>query len=472
MPDLSCDVAIIGAGTAGLAAERSARRSGASTHLIDDGFSGTTCTTVGCMPSKLLIAAADAAHAVRQAEVFGIEARGPLIDGAAVMARLRRERDGFVESVKQSFRALPEGVALTGRARFIDRTTLDIGEGRRVSARAVVIATGAAPSEPEAFDAVKSHVLTNDTLFDLETLPQSVGVVGAGPLGLELAQALARLGVEVQVFDQSETLAVLSDPEVAKDLRRILEREFPIHLGVALSASLAEGGVQLAWAGDAPGEHRFDRILVAAGRPPRIEGLELTRTGVTLDAHGSPCFDPATLQCDGSSIFIAGDAAHDQPVLHVASEEGTIAGHNAASFPKVTPGRRTTPLAIMFTDPPLAVIGAKRQPADGNQVVGAASYEDQGRAKMTARNAGLVHVYADVADGRLTGASMVGPGVEHTAHLIAWSIQEGRTATEILDLPFYHPTYEEGLKPALRQICETIHAPTPADRDQGILPGS
>lgn len=469
---LTCDVAIIGAGTAGLAAERSARRRGARTLLIDDRFAGTTCATVGCMPSKLLIAAADAAHAVRRAHLFGIETSDPVIDDKAVLARLHSARDKFVAGVKASFGELPEGVAVKARAHFTGPTTLALDDGRSVSARAIVIATGSVTSIPPAFDPVRDRILTNETLFDLTELPRSVGVIGAGPLGLELAQALVRLGVEVMVFDQGSRFAALADAAVADNLRALLSREMPIHLGVTPVARAEGDGVMLSWTGESEGERRFDRLLLAAGRPPQVAGLGLEQAAIALDDHGTPCFDAHTMQCGDAPIFIAGDADHDRAVLHEASSEGTIAGRNAASFPEVTPGTRFVPFSIMFTDPPMAVIGTVPEPGELSHVVGCASYEDQGRAKVFARTGGLVHLYADRDGGRLIGASMVGPGVEHSAHLIAWAVQQRLTATEVLDLPFYHPTYEEGLKPALRSICQTVHAPTPPDRDDGVLPGS
>lgn len=471
MPELRCDVAIIGAGTAGLAAERSARGNGAKTLLIDDRFAGTTCASVGCMPSKLLIAAADAAHAVRRAGIFGIGAQDQVIDGVAVMARVRRERDKFVAGVKSSFERLPASVIVEGRARFVDRTTLELEDGRQISARAIVIATGAKTSIPDGFEEVRDRILTNETIFDLPDLPASIGVVGAGPLGLELAQALARLGVGVRVFDRGKTLGAFVDQEVADDFRKILIKELSITLGVRLTARPDGDGVLLSWTGAETGEKRFERLLMAAGSPPQLKDLELDKAEIELDDHGTPTFDRSTLQCGDAPIFIAGDADHDRPVLHEASSEGTIAGRNAASFPHVTPGTRSVPLSIMFTDPPLAVIG-KVPSADEPRLLGCASYEDQGRAKVFARNAGLAHLYADPHDGRLTGATMTGPGVEHSAHLIAWAVQQGMTATDVLDMPFYHPTYEEGLKPALRMICQKVHAPIPPDRDQGDPPGS
>lgn len=471
MTEIQCDVAIIGGGTAGLAAERSARRHGARTILIDESFSGTTCTNVGCMPSKLLIAAAAAAHAVRQASIFGIEA-SPDVDGVAVMKRVRVERDRFIADVLKSIEKIPADIRRKGRAKFLSADTLELEDGTIVRAGAIVIATGARPSIPDFLSGVKDRVLTNESLFDLPDLPRSVGVVGAGPLGLELAQALGRLGVEVVVFDEGRKLASLEDKAVAESLDAILREELPIHLGVKLGAERSEGGVAISWTGDSEGNARFDYVLATAGRPPRLDGLALEKTGLALDKHGAPEVDPETLQCGDAAIFMAGDADHARPVLHEAQAEGAIAGRNAAAFPSVTPSRRMVPLSIMFTDPAMAVIGKIPEDGDGAMVCGTASYETQGRAKVCATNKGLANIYASKGDGKLVGAALVAPGGEHLAHFLAGAIQTGRTASELLDLPFYHPTYEEGLQPALRAICKAVHSPVPANRDDGFMPGA
>ena len=471
MTKLTCDVAIIGAGTAGLAAERSARRNGAKTLLIDEGFGGTTCASVGCMPSKLLIAAGNAMHAVEHAAVFGVEASGK-VDGVAVMARVRKERDAFVAGVEKSIDKLPAEVKVEARAKFAGATILSLSDGREVHAKSVVIATGSSPAIPEMFDGVRDRVLTNESIFDLKDLPESLGVIGAGALGLEMAQAMARLGVDTMVFDTGETIGGLKDRYVAEAYHAILSREMPILLGVELTVEPDGDGVKLAWSGSASGEQRFDYLLVATGRPPRIKDIGLETTGLALDEHGMPDYDCETMQCGTAPIFIAGDADHDRAVLHEASAEGMIAGRNAASYPEVTPGKRTVPFAITFTHPNVAVIGKIAKDDDADTVIGTASYDDQGRAKVEACNAGLVRFYADRRDGRLTGATMAGPAVEHSAHLIAWAIQSGWTATEVLDLPIYHPTFEEGMKGALRSICAEVHAPTPPDRDDGFTPGT
>ena len=468
MADLSCDVAIIGAGTAGLAAERAARKAGATTLLIDERFAGTTCATVGCMPSKLLVAAANAAHATRKASVFGIRTSSVSVDEQAVMSRVREERDRFVAATLKSIKKIPEGTCIRQRARFAESTTLELDNGQKVSAKAVVIATGSRPSLPKPFQLLGDIALTNETIFELASLPRSLAVIGAGPLGLELAQAMARLGVQTAVFDEGEHIASLRDTEVAKALQSELGKEFPIRLGVKLEVIKDAQGARLSWTGASTGVASFQRVLVAAGRPPALHDLNLESTGLDMNERGIPRFDASTLQCGQSPIFLAGDVDAQRPVLHEASLEGTIAGRNAASFPDVRKSKRTVPLSIMFTDPPLATIGAV---PTVKMVAGSASYANQGRARVEARNTGLIRIYAETPNGMIAGATLLGPGMDHIAHLFAWAIERGETADALLRLPIYHPTFEEGFKSALQQICEAVKSDL-HDLDEVSPPGA
>src|SRR5258708_31745468 len=210
----SIDVAVIGAGTAGLAAYRAARDAGARTVIIEGGVNGTTCARVGCMPSKLLIAAAEAAHGIGRGAAFGVHHDGRLrVDGREVMARLKRERDRFVGFVLESVEAIPEADRIAGHARFVDRNTLDVG-GKRIAAKAIVIATGSRPSiAPIAAD-LGERLVVNDDVFDWSDLPRSVAVLGPGVIGLELGQALARLGVRVVALGRGGRLGPITDPYV------------------------------------------------------------------------------------------------------------------------------------------------------------------------------------------------------------------------------------------------------------------
>jgi dihydrolipoamide dehydrogenase len=189
-----------------------------------------------------------------------------------------------------------------------------------------------------------------------------------------------------------------------------------------------------------------------------LRDLNLAATGIPLDDRGIPQVNDRTLQCGDAPIFLAGDVDGSRPVLHEAAFEGFVAGRNAATFPNMRKSKRAVPLSIMFTDPPLAVVGA---PPTDKTIIGTASYTDQGRAKIEACNVGLVRIYAHPEGGALSGAVLLGPGMDHVAHLFAWAIEGGEMAGKMLALPFYHPTIEEGLKPALRQICRAVKALEP-----------
>lgn len=466
---LKTDVAVIGGGTAGLAAERAARKNGASTLLIDPDFNGTTCARVGCMPSKLLIAASREAARIGRAGLFGIEVEGMRIDGPAVLRRVRAERDRFACLTRESIARLPKDVTIRARARFEAPGRLILDDGRRVEARTIIIATGSAPILPQPFAALGEVALTSDTVFDLKDLPKRLAVVGSGAIGLELAQAFAYLGVEVTLFDKAVRLAKVRCNKVHGRLRDVLEDNLTLHLGVEVVPHASEHGVRLTWSGASSGEAVFDKVLVAVGRKPQFGGLDLDRAGLDLDDRGVPIHEPATMRCGESAVFLAGDAAADLPLLHEASHEGAIAGRNAAAFPASIPVERSTPFAITFIEPALATIGKAEEEG---AVTGSADFSDQGRARVDGINRGVLTLYAAAPDGRLIGADLIAPAGEHLAHMLAWAVQGGLTATQLLTMPFYHPTVEEGVKKALRAICAATPIVLPPDQDAGTPSGA
>ncbi len=469
---LDVDVAVIGAGTAGLAAYRAAAALSSKVLMIEGGIHGTTCARVGCMPSKLLIAAGDAAYHATHAVPFGIHAT-VAIDGRAVMDRVRRERDRFVGFVIDSVESIPAGHKLHGRARFtapgvlqVDRDS-DAG-GRaatRVNARAIIIATGSSPFVPPVFEPVRERLVVNDDVFAWESLPASVAVFGAGVIGLELGQALSRLGVRVSVFGRSNTVGPLTDPVVKASALAAFRAEVPVRPDAKVrQLRRVEEGVEVTY-DDLDGVTKvetFAYALVAAGRRANLGGIGLEHAGVKLDPRGAPIFDRTTLQCEGTSVFIAGDANDDVPLLHEAADEGKIAGENAARYPAVRPGLRRSLLAITFTEPQIAIAGAtfaslsQNAPPDRELIVGEISFADQGRSRVMLQNRGIGHVYADAATGRFLGAELVGPRVEHVGHLLAWAHQQRLTIDDMLAMPFYHPVVEEGLRTALRDAASKI----------------
>jgi dihydrolipoamide dehydrogenase len=379
------------------------------------------------------------------------------------MDRVRRERDRFVGFVMDGVEGLPAGALLRGRGRFTAPGVLEV-EGRPVQARSVVLATGSSPVIPPVFEGVRSRVIANDELFSWDTLPPSVAVFGAGVIGLELGQALHRLGVRVRMFGLGGLVGPLSDPVVKEAAARAFQGEFPVDFAAEVLDLRLEGEeVAVTWKGPGgPVTERFAWLLVAAGRRPNLGslGLESAGEGVLLDGRLAP-FDRHTLQVGATSIFVAGDANNELPLLHEAADEGKIAGENAARFPHVRPAPRRSPLGIVFSDPQLAVVGAPFAELSrrGPFVIGEVSFEDQGRSRVMRKNRGALRVYADPATGRLLGAEAAGPRVEHLAHLLAWSHQAGLTIPEMLAMPFYHPVVEEGLRTALRGAAARLDGP-------------
>jgi len=457
------DVAVIGAGTAGLTAYKAAIKNGAKAVLIESGLYGTTCARVGCMPSKLLIAAAEAAHMATTASAFGVHLKQGLhVNGQEVMARVKSERDRFVGFVLEDMEKMPQEDRIRGHARFVSQTELQIDEHTRVKAKAVVIATGSSPVIPQNLQALGERLVTNEEIFYWDTLPGRVAVFGPGVIGLELGQALSRLGVDVRVFGSSGSLAGLSDPQVKNEALQVFQEEFYLDTkATILDVALAEDGVQIRYVALDQSERveTFDYVIAATGRKPNLSGLGLENARLPLDSRGIPQFDRLTMQVGNTPVFIAGDANGYLPLLHEAADEGFIAGRNAARFPQVTAGKRTTPLSIVFTDPQVATVGKTlAQLEEGTFVTGAVSFRNQGRSRVMLKNKGLMHLYADIATHRLLGAQMIGPSAEHLAHLLAWSVEQEMTIDRMLQMPFYHPVIEEGLRTALRNTLSELKA--------------
>lgn len=460
---LKTDVAIIGAGTAGLHALRAVRAADKDWLLIEAGHYGTTCARTGCMPSKLLIAAADSARRARRAGLFGVQIAPDAIrvDRRAVMDRVRRERDRFVDLNVREVEALPAAQRIHGRAKFLGPCELQIDDHTRVEAKSVVIATGSTPIVPKELQLLGSALLTTDNLFELEQLPDSVAVFGTGAIGLELGQALHHLGVRVAFYNPFDKLGPFTDPVVHARFRDHLSADLDLALGVSITDARVEpGGVVIRHregGGGRQHERRFARVLAAVGRQPTLSALALENSGLELDDKGTPLASRSTTQCGKSSIFMAGDSDAYRTILHEAVDEGAIAGANAAAFPHVAEHERRTPLNIGFTSPQLAMLGKTfKEIEQGHYAIGESSYDDQGRARVIGMARGHVRVYGDRATKQLVGAEMFGPGVEHTAHLLAWAVQQRQPVSEILRMPVYHPTLEEGIRTALRALAKEL----------------
>ena len=472
------EVAIIGAGSAGMRTYREASKVTDSIVLIEGGVYGTTCARVGCMPSKLLIAAAEAAHAGDHAEPFGIHYGDRRIDGEAVMKRVREERDRFVGFVVEDVEAWPEQHKIKGYATFKSDHLLQISDGQEIHAERIVIATGSRPRIPAELTGLGDRLITSEDIFYWPNLPESVAVFGTGVIGLELGQALHRLGVRTTLFSRSNRVGPLTDPEVNAEAAAVFADELSYYPGVELSdVKLIDGRIQLDFIDQGqPHRDTFDYVLAATGRIPNLDRLELENTSITTDSNGVPVYNHYSGQVGDSHIFIAGDATDHLMLLHEASDEGQAAGYNAAHFPEVRHFKKSSPLSIVFSDPQIMMVGQSHEELQKQQVefvVGEVNWRGQGRSRVMLVNRGLLRVYGEQGTGQFLGAEMIGPRAEHLGHLLAWAHQSHLTVSEMLERPFYHPVVEEGVRTALRNLNHGLNmGPKPPARCMDCGPGS
>ena len=349
MKQLKVQVAVIGGGTAGLAAYRAAKEKTDSVIIIEGGQFGTTCARVGCMPSKLLIAAAEAAHSVSSTTPFGVFVEGEIrVDGQKVMQRVRDERDRFVGFVLDAVDAIPAQDKLMGNAAFINEKQLQIDDHTLLDAQSVVIATGSRPSYPAIWNELGDRLIINDDLFNWTDLPKSIAVFGPGVIGLELGQSLHRLGVQVLMFGMGGQVGPFTDPQVMAYAQKTFSDEFYLDADAKVKSIVRKGDfVEISYL-DQQGQQQIaevEYLLAATGRRANIDNLGLDNLNLEKDAGGVPLADPFTMQTTVPSIFIAGDASNQVPLLHEAADQGKIAGSNAAVYPNVRTGLRRSPIA-------------------------------------------------------------------------------------------------------------------------------
>ena len=449
-------IAIIGAGTAGLTARREVARVTDDYVLIDPGPLGTTCARVGCMPSKAFIQVANDFHRRHHWQKMGISgADQAAVNSVEVMNHVRRHRDRFTGGTVKGMQGFDDHL-IRKKARFIDAHTLDL-EGETHHADKIIIATGSAPFIPPNWKAFESHLITTDSLFELDKLPKSMAILGLGIIGLELGLALSRLGVKVVSLGRDSQLGGASDPLVLASIKKILEPELNFQFGeIEILGINSKNQLEVKCGGNI---FSVDKALVAIGRRPRLLDLQLENAGIKFDSRGMPDYDPCNFSLkDAPHLFLAGDVNAHRPLLHEASDQGFITGFSAASNGESLPGFQTrTPLAVTFTEPQIASAGKRFVDLKaGEFVIGTSDFGNQGRAVMMNASGGLIQLYADAKSGLVLGAELFTAESEHMAHLLAWSIQQNQTVFDLLRMPFYHPVLEEGLRSAIRHAADQV----------------
>jgi dihydrolipoamide dehydrogenase len=454
------DVVIIGAGTAGLTARKIVANSTQNYVVIDDGILGTTCARVGCMPSKVLIQVANDFNRRHSLSEEGIDGGEKLvIDHKRVMKHVRKLRDRFVRGVIGGMESWQETHLVRKRAKFLDQNTLSLGD-EEIQADKIIIATGSRPSFPPIWNDFEKYTFNTDSFFELEELPKRVAVVGLGVIGIEIGQALHRLGIEVVGIARRKSIGGVTDPELLDYVADSFSKEMNLDWTGVQSLAEVEGALEIS-TGDK--KYLVDKVLLSAGRRPNNDRLGLEEINIKLDDRGMPDFDPNTYQIKDTSLYIAGDVNGERPLLHESADEGSIAGYNAvAAEPRGF--KRRTFIGVAFSSPNIAAVGMTYKELEKKSIdfaIGQVSFEGQGRSIVMLAEKGLLRVYGCKETNRILGAELFGPSGEHIAHLLAWVISQGMTVQQVLSLPFYHPTVEEGLRTALRDLSTKLGEEVP-----------
>lgn len=456
-PEIVTDIAVIGAGTAGITAFAELGKLGPDRVLIDHGPLGTTCARVGCMPSKAALFAGEKWAALREfmPEHLLAEAK---TNPDQLWAGVRDIRDQLAGGTAERTRRSAGKRLLTGTARFTGPDTLDV-DGQQVRARAFIIATGSTPIVPGFLKPLGDKVLTTDNLFEVEHLPDSVGVIGLGAIGVEMGLALARLGVRVVGADMADLPAGITDPEIGQHAMQNFGAEMTLRLGHEVTVNQPDpaGPIILQSGGQ---RDEVQMILASLGRRPNIEALALDAAGVAFDDKGRPVMDSDTLRLGKTALFMAGDVNAIRPLMHEAGDEGVIAAREAARLigqdvPSLPD--RSVSISVTFSNPDIATAGVGYDQLDPDQtVIGVAKGKSDGRSRILGAEDNLLRLYVRRDDGQLIGASIFATHGEHLAHLLAWAIQRGETVEQMLTLPFYHPSIEEMIQSALKDAARKL----------------
>jgi pyruvate/2-oxoglutarate dehydrogenase complex dihydrolipoamide dehydrogenase (E3) component len=438
------DLVIVGMGSAGIVAAEFARTLDLRVAAVERDRIGGDCLWTGCVPSKALIATARAAHAMRAADRYGLTPVEPEVDAARIFARIRavQEEIAATDDSPERLSALGVDVRVGEPARITGPHTVAVG-GATLETRYVLLCTGSRPATPAIDGLADAGFLNSETFWDLGRLPASVVFVGAGPVSIELAQALHRLGVAVTVLERGRRILRRDEPELAEALAAVLRAEgVDLRSGVRIERVIGEDGARVV-SGTQDGEPRrwaAEAVFVGAGRTPTVEGLGLDELGIAV-ADGRIATDDR-LRTAVRSIYAVGDVAGRERFTHTA-------GYAAARAVRdmFFPGRGKAPAVVpwcTFTDPELAHAGMtsiEAVAAFGADAVelhrGDLAHSD--RARTDAATAGGVTVVTH--KGRVVGAHLLAPAAGELIHELALAIHERLKLKDLAGLVHVYPTY-------------------------------
>ena len=475
-PQPMYNLVVIGAGAGGLVSAAGAAGVGGRVALIESNLLGGDCLNSGCVPSKALLRCAKAAADLRKGEQFGIKTSGDAeIDFGFIMERMRRLRSeiSVVDSADRFSTELGVDVFI-GRARFVSGDRVEV-DGKTLNFKKAIIATGGSPALPDMPGLSEVAYLTNHTIFNLTALPKSLAVIGAGPIGMELAQAFARFGSRVTVISHSGKVLPREDRDAAALVRDALHEdgiEFLFNTTVSrVEQDKISGAIRLAIDGDTGDGRSFDNLLVATGRKPAVEGLGLENVGVDYDLRKGIIVNDR-LQSSNPDIYAVGDVASAFKFTHMADFMARIAIKNALFWGRDKVSDLTVPWCT-YTDPEIAHVGRYEKELDDEGIAYSTymrEFSDVDRAVVDGETAGFVKIHAARGKGTILGATIVGRHAGDLISEISTAMAGGVSLGRLASVIHPYPTTAEAIRqcgdafnrdrltPRVKKIFERIMA--------------
>ncbi|RMF21897.1 MAG: mercuric reductase [Deltaproteobacteria bacterium] len=454
---------VIGGGTAGLVSAAGAAGLGARVALVERHLLGGDCLNVGCVPSKGVIRAARAWHEVAHGARFGAPRASGSGDFAAAMERMRRLRaDISPHDSAKRFRELGIAVFL-GNGRFVGPDAVAVGNAL-LRFRRAVIATGARATGLPIPGLDEAGYLTNETIFSLTQLPRRLAVIGAGPIGCEMAQSFARFGSQVTILDAGEHVLPREDPDAALIVERSLERDGVRYISSARISSARrneDGSRTIAYVRDGKEcEVDADEILVAVGRAPNVEGLGLEQAGIAYDRSGVAVDD--RLRTSNKRVFACGDVASKYKFTHAADAQARIVIQNALFFGRARASRIVMPWCT-YTSPEIAHVGMYERDAEAAGIEVDTLTEplsSTDRAVLDGEDEGFLRIHLKKGTDKILGATLVAAHAGDMIGELALAITAGVGLGKIAQTVHPYPTQGEIVKKAADAWRRTKLTPT------------
>jgi pyruvate/2-oxoglutarate dehydrogenase complex dihydrolipoamide dehydrogenase (E3) component len=458
------DLICLGGGSAGFNGARLAASLGKKVAVVDGAKElGGLCILRGCMPSKTLLYTAEVLHHARHADRFGLRVTGAKADMKSVRARKNKIIGEFAEYRVNSL-ANGKFDLIRANGAFVDPHTLELSDGRRISADKFLIGTGSRVSVPAVKGLAQTPHWTSDDVLDLDFLPKSVIVLGGGIVACELAQYLNRMGTKVTLVQRSPNILRDHSEQASKVVQRaFVDEGIELFAGTQLRevARCKEGVlVEFGFEGKTV-TRRAAHLFNALGREPNTTNLGLANAGVSVHLTGQIAINE-WCQTSAPHIYAAGDCSGPAEVVHVAIQQADLAVRHAFGVPGAKPVDWTLLLNVVFTDPQLATIGRLERDlvaSDCAHVVASYPFDDHGKSILMEAKYGYVKVIADPKTGRILGAEIVGKDAGELIHCFSTPMAMRATVFDMLRAPWYHPTLAEIVTYPLEEIAERLSQP-------------